>query len=211
MTQQHITDQKVTVLLVDDHTIVCEAVSSALHETGDFEVWPVTTINEALDRISTVGPVDVVLLDYHMPGVSGMDGVRSLMEANGKGVVLFSGHVPPSTLQHALDIGVMGLIPKTLPLRSLQHALQLVASGEVYVPIKYLSEQKAQTSGEVQLKPREMSVLLRLCEGLQNKEIGCELGISEVLVKADVKSICRKLGVRNRTEVALKARQDGLC
>lgn len=182
-----------------------------MRETGDFDVWSATTIGDALDSIRTIGQFDVILLDYHMPGISGMDGVRSLMEANGKGVVLFSGQISGAIIQHALDIGVMGFIPKTLPLRSLQHALNLVATGEVYVPVKSLSEKTPHETSDTPLKPRETAVLVRLCEGLQNKEIGRDLGISEVLVKADVKSICRKMGLRNRTEVALKARQDGLC
>jgi DNA-binding NarL/FixJ family response regulator len=61
------------------------------------------------------------------------------------------------------------------------------------------------------LKARERHVLAFLCEGLQNKEIGREVGIDEVIVKMDVKSICRKLGVRNRTEAAIAARKLGLC
>lgn len=190
---------------------MCEALSGALSELFGFRVTTATSIEDAQLEIAGHGPFDVVLLDYHMPGVSGLEGVRCLLDANGKGVTLFSGNIPAEIIRRALDMGAMGFVPKTLPLRTLQRALLLIAAGEVYVPVQHLTGLAQQANAGSPLKPRETQVLLRICGGLQNKEIAAQLGLNEPVVKADVRAICRKLGVRNRTEVAVKARQDGLC
>jgi len=110
----------------------------------------------------------------------------------------------------ALDQGATGFIPKTLPLRTLGHAIRLIADGEVFLPADYMRRAYAGESTGFGLKPREMRVLALLCEGMQNKEIGRELGMEEVIVKMDVKAICRKLGVRNRTQAVIAAHKYGI-
>ena len=87
--------------------------------------------------------------------------------------------------------------------------LELVVLGGRHraLAIKYLYEENGPTKGN----PAFSAVLAMVCEGAQNKEIAYRLNLSEVIVKADVKSICRKLGVRNRTEAAMMARNEGLC
>jgi DNA-binding NarL/FixJ family response regulator len=107
-------------------------------------------------------------------------------------------------------MGANGFIPKTLPLKTVAHALRFIAAGEVYVPADVLLRMRTRDDGGLGLKPREMRVLGFLNEGMQNKEIGREIGVEETIVKMDVKSICRKLGVRNRTQAVLAARKHGV-
>ena len=199
--------EQLSVLLVDDHALIGESLAASLPTLGDFQVRTAMNIAEALEAIATHGRFDVVLLDYALPGTVGFEGLQRVLEANGAGVVLFSGHVPSNVIDRALAMGAMGYIPKTTALKTLENALRLVAGGAAYVPVEHLLGPKEDAP---QLKPREMQILQHVCAGQQNKEIAFALGLSEVIVKADVKAICRKLGVRNRTEAALKARQDGL-
>jgi DNA-binding NarL/FixJ family response regulator len=204
-------DNRMRVLVVDDHLLLAETVVMALSSNGLMEVESVTGIDAALGRIANSGRFDVVLLDYSMPGGDGLAGLRHVIAANGKGVAVFSGVATPAVIERALAEGAMGFIPKTLPLKSLESAVRMIAQGEVFVPYNYVLQVMGKDEPTTNLKPRERQVLQLVCEGAQNKEIAFRLKLSEVIVKADVKSICRKLGVRNRTEAAMMARNEGLC
>ncbi|TVR43488.1 MAG: DNA-binding response regulator [Rhodobacteraceae bacterium] len=132
------------------------------------------------------------------------------MEANDGPVVLFSGVVKRTTVEMALDQGASGFVPKTLGLRALGHALQLVADGEVFLPAEFIRYANTPDTADFTLKPRELRVLALLGQGMQNKKIGLELGLEEVIVKMDVKSICRKLKAENRTQAVITAMRHGL-
>lgn len=199
-----------SVLIVDDHTLLSESLVSCLGVDGTFKVDVAVNHEVALKKISEQGRYDVVLLDYQLPGVLGLEGLRILVAANGGGVAIFSGVAGMSIAQTAVDQGASGFIPKTSPMKTLVHAIKFIADGEIYMPSGFLRGFSGSESVKLNLKPRELVVLTYLCEGMQNKEIGREVGIEEVLVKMDVKAICRKLGVRNRTEAALAAHKLGL-
>ena len=201
----------ISVLIVDDHVLISQTLQSGLEAEGGFDVDSVSDIKSATNQIAARGTYDVVLLDYQLPGVQGLQGLRQLVEANQHGVVLFSGVAGWSIVERAIAQGASGFIPKTSPLKTLVHALKFVADGESYLPAEYMRRALTPGGANFGLKPREMQVLAYLCEGLQNKEIGREVGIEEMIVKMDVKSVCRKLGVRNRTEALIEARRHGLC
>jgi DNA-binding NarL/FixJ family response regulator len=201
----------VDILIVDDHLLVSETLAAGLLAEGGFALDIVSDLESALENIAQRGRYRVVLLDYQIPGVEGLVALRSLIEANGGGVALFSGVAGWAIVERAMEQGASGFIPKTIPLKTLVHAIRFIADGEVYLPSDYMRRFSSGEGPMYNLKPREMQVLAYLCEGMQNKEIGREVGIDEVIVKMDVKSICRKLGVRNRTEAALEARKQGIC
>jgi len=198
------------VLVVDDHLLVAETVVSALAVEQGFKVDTAPDVETALVAVERAGRYDVVLLDYDVPGMDSLEGMRRLIEANGGRVALFSGVINWMMVQRAIEQGAAGFIPKTLPLKTLGHAIRFISDGEVYLPSDYLHRMSKGEDGGLGLKPREMKVLAFLCEGLQNKEIGRELGMEEVIVKMDVKSICRKLGARNRTQAVIAARKHGI-
>ncbi len=198
------------LLIIDDHVLLIDTIRAVMRGNVDFEVDGAAHPIEAMEKIKNSGRYDVVLLDYHMPGVEGLSALRNLVQVNGGGIVLFSGVASWSIIENAMQQGASGFIPKTTPLKTMINAIRFVADGEVYLPFDYLRRTGSNINEELGLKPREVKVLSYLCEGMQNKEIGREVGIEEAIVKMDVKSICRKLGVRNRTEAALAARARGL-
>ncbi len=200
----------IRVLVVDDHTLVAETVVAALASEGDLAIETAKDIEGAEGLIRASGRFDVVLLDYDLPDARALEGLDRVMTANSGGVALFSGVANLSVVERALARGASGIIPKTLPLKTVAHALRFIADGEVYVPADLLMRIGKGDGAGLGLKPREMKVLSFLNEGFQNKEIGRELGIEETIVKMDVKSICRKLGVRNRTQAVLAAGKLGL-
>lgn len=204
-------ERKIEVLIVDDHLLVSETVAAGLKYEGSCEVEIATCFEEAVNKIEQKGRYDVVLLDYQLPDSQGLQALRRLVDLNSGSVALFSGVANPSTVQLAMAQGASGFIPKTSSLKRLSHAINFIADGEVYLQADYLRHFSS-SNGDPNfgLKPIEIKVLGHLCEGMQNKEIGRVLNINETVVKMHVKVICRKLGLRNRTEVALAAVKMGL-
>lgn len=199
-----------SVLLVDDHSLLCETLVMSLQSDGQFRLSVAKSIREALDLIEAHGRFDVVLLDYEIPGTQGLSGLTTLMEANGGSVALFSGVANGLVVKRALDEGASGFIPKTLALKTLKHAIRFISDGEVFVPVDFALSGMHRDEDRNGLKQRELQVLSLLGEGMQNKEIGRQLDQPETIVKLDVKSICRKLGVSNRTQAVIEARRRGL-
>lgn len=200
------------VLLVDDHALVTEMISSYLSTQPNLSVETSSDMPGALQLIRKSGPFDIVLLDYNLPGTEGLTGLSRLLELNGGKVALFSGVASHAVIERALELGAVGFVPKTIGVRSLVNALRFMASGERYLPNDFIQKSLGSTIGnEVSLKPVERKVLVHLCEGLQNKEIARLLELSEVSVKAHVKSICGKLGAKNRTQAVIIAGQRQLC
>jgi DNA-binding NarL/FixJ family response regulator len=197
------------ILIVDDHALLNETLTPVLQKNEGFRVESFTDMDTAITQIETNGRYDAVLLDYDGPGMEGLDGLTRMIQANGGSVALFSGVANWSIVERAVKLGASGFIPKTLPVRTLGHAIRFIVDGELYLPSEFMLH-KPDGANEFGLKPREMRALALLCEGKQNKEIGAELGVEETTVKADVKSICRKMGVRNRTEAVIKAIKMGM-
>ena len=197
------------VLVVDDHTLLNETLSARFEASDAIEVETVTNVDDAHRRISESGRFDTVLLDYDVPGMDGLSGLHRLIEANGGSVALFSGVAKRQVVERAIEAGASGFIPKTMPFKTLGHAIRIIAGGDVYLPSDFLLRKSRQEEGSMGLKPRELRVLSLLCEGMQNKEIGREIGVDEASVKMYVRSVCQKLGARNRTQAVIAAMKQG--
>ena len=198
------------LIIADDHELVRDAIVAFLDMQPDFEVVAVSDLPAALARVGE--GFDLVLLDYEMPGMDGLAGLTKMQEATEAPVALLSGSADRTVAQQALDQGAMGFVPKTIGAKSLVNAIRFMAAGEVYAPVKFMTEEtEAEPHALAKiLTEREMQVLDGLCRGLSNKEIAREIDLQEVTVKLHVKTACRKLGAKNRTQAALAAKQAGL-
>lgn len=198
------------ILVVDDHSLVLEFTAAGLSAQDGFFCEMASDVDVAIRQIKEKGRYDVILLDYQLPGVKGLQGLRTLVSENNGGVALFSGVVGWSIVETAIKEGASGFIPKTIQLKTLYHAIRFIAEDGLYLPAEYVRYVSTGAPTNFNLKGRETQVLGFLIEGMTNKEIGREVGIPEVIVKMDVKSICRKLGVKNRTEAAIFAQRHGI-
>ncbi|WIY24953.1 response regulator [Parasedimentitalea psychrophila] len=201
------------ILLADDHDMVRDTISAYLHSVGGAEVTSTVNLPDALDQIEKTGPFDLVLLDYNMPGMFGLEGLARALKSNGgKGVAILSGSAPTHTAQDALDAGAIGYLPKTMGAKSLLNAVRFMSAGEVYVPVELLREQSPANVHPLaeKLSPREVEVLSGLCRGQSNKEIARDLELQEVTIKLHVRTLCRKLDAKNRTQAAITAKEAGL-
>ncbi|MEL6167490.1 MAG: response regulator transcription factor [Pseudomonadota bacterium] len=198
------------LLLADDHELVRDTIVAFLDQQPDIDVTAVSDLTEALEQIHE--GFDLVLLDYNMPGMEGLSGLSRMQEATDAPVAILSGTADRAIAQSALDQGAVGFVPKSIGAKSLVNAIRFMAEGEVYAPVKFMTEvgdEEPHTLAKV-LTEREMQVLDGLCRGLSNKEIAREIDLQEVTVKLHVKTACRKLGAKNRTQAALAAKEAGL-
>lgn len=206
--------ETISVLVVDDHTLTAEMTSAWLHNEAGFRTAHAESVDSALKVIREDGAYSVLLLDLDMPGMNGVEGVERMVAANAPGsVVLFSGQVRAEGALRAIEMGARGFIPKTLPLKSLANAVRFVALGETFLPHSFAVSQRRPTRRKAQsdvLSPAETDVVKGITRGMTNKAIANELGLSEIMVKAHVRSICAKLNAANRTQIALTAVMQGI-
>lgn len=201
----------VSVLVVDDQKLIADLIKSVLTEKQGFDVEVSYEIDDAIQKIKAKdGAFDVLLIEYEIPGMDGLRGVRTVLDVTTGSVVLFSKFMPQSDVERALSAGCKGFIPKTVNLRALGHAIRMVAVGEVFLPSSFAFGVDIGNEERSRFKPRELEVLSLLSEGLPNKEISRSLALQEWTVKMDVKAICRKLRANNRTQAVLLAKKMGL-
>lgn len=198
------------ILVADDHDMVREMIASYLEREDGVEVRLAATLDEVLALVDAEGAFDVVLLDYGMPGMDGLHGLRRALAATGgRPVALMSGVATRAVAEEALAAGASGFVPKTLGARSMLNALRFMAAGEIFAPVKWMTESAEEAESPLvrALTARELQVLERLCDGRSNKEIARDLELQEVTVKLHVKTLCRKLEARNRTHAAMIAKE----
>lgn len=201
------------VLIADDHVLVRDAIAAFVEASGDITTDTAVDLGEAIDQIRSKGRYDLVLLDYRMPGMSGLDGLTRALDENGDGsVALISGSASADIAEQAVAVGAIGFLPKTMGAKSLVNAIRFMAAGETFVPHDFLREHGDAATHPLAetLSAREMEVLAGLCRGQSNKEIARDIGVQEVTVKLHVKTLCRKLAARNRTQAAIIAKDAGL-
>lgn len=198
-------------VIADDHPLFRGALKQAISgladvssvlEAGDFEsVKAIVAANE---------DIDIVLLDLSMPGASGLSGLISLRGIHATvPVVIVSAHDDPETIRRALELGASGFISKSASMDDIRSAIEAVLSGEISAPgdIDLGVERDPEISDLIKrlqsLTPQQTRVLGMLAEGLLNKQIAYELGVSEATIKAHVSAILQKLGVDSRTQAVI--------
>lgn len=207
------TKTAISVLIADDHALLVDMIDIFLKSDGGFTTARADSLDSALGAVEAEGAFDVILLDLDMPGMHGLQGIEAAIKANRGGkVVLFSGQVRQEAIFQALEMGVSGFIPKTLSAKSMANAIRFVDSGEVYIPsalsATWARPERRMQSGNI--SPREMDVLRHICLGKTNKDVARELGLTEITVKMHVRSLCAKMNVTNRTQIAMKSIACGL-
>ncbi len=200
------------ILIAEDHELILEGLKVVLRRLGaDTTIRACRAFADAL-AAAKEDDFDLVLLDRDLPGMNGIAGVevfRAYFPA--PRVVVLADQVRRHEVLEAIRYGAMGFVPRTLGVEALLSALGLVLSGERFVPADLLSAEvlpgpghelpDAARDGSFRaLSGREADVLERLLDGLTNKEIGRALDIQEVTVKLHLRSVYRKLGVKNRAQ-----------
>ena len=170
------------------------------------------TFDEVAGLLDRGGDVDLILLDLKMPGVRGFSGLMYMRaQYPSVPVVVVSANDDPTAIRRCMEFGASGFIPKTLGVEAMRGAIQRVLDGGVWTPpdVDLSTGSDAETaelmSRMATLTPQQVRVLMMLSEGLLNKQIAYQLGVSEATVKAHVSAILQKLGVESRTQAVIAA------
>ena len=201
------------ILIADDHNLLRDTLVLFLENEDGMETSAVGTLMEAIEHIEANEPYDLILLDYNMPGMNGLEGLHAVIAlGGGQRVALISGEATKQIAEDALEAGAAGFVPKSLPAKSLVSAVKFMAMGEKYAPIDFMTAADESPANFLadKLTEREQQVLKGLTEGKSNKEIARDLDIQEATVKLHMKTLYRKVGAANRTQAALIAREAGL-
>ncbi len=203
------------LLIADDHPLFREALKGAVARgIGQAEIHEADSARALFALIEQHPDADLLLLDLHMPGAEGFGALVHLRGLYPQlPVVVVSAHEEASVMRRAMDHGAAGFIPKSANSETLIQAISAVLDGELWLPaaideVPGVSDQEADIAARIRdLTPQQLRVLGMLAEGLLNKQIGYELGVSEATVKAHMTAILRKLGASNRTQAVVLASQ----
>lgn len=198
-------EARVHMVIVDDHPALRERTRALLERQPALLVIGATGHGRAALRLAAVLRPDVVLLDIHLPDMSGVEVARQPRATQPEvAVLVLSSSEEPGYIRALLQLGARGYLGKTAWIAA---AIRTVAQGTATV----LSETaRAAVGGGVPLSARELEVLQRLAAGRRNGEIAGELGISENTVEFHVRRVLRKLGARSRSEAMRLARRQWL-
>jgi len=213
---------QINVLLVEDHRLMFEGLSSLLTEYSDINVLGVaTTVADAVAKASLLKP-DLVLMDYRLPdgdGAQASERIRALLPDTA--VLFLSADPSEASIMRAVEAGASGYVSKGASAEELVTSIRKAAEGEFLLEAatmvrlleqRHQSQQKATEQQRLisELTPREHDVLRLMARGLDNYEISEELGIGYGTVRGHVRGVLEKLGSHTRLHAVAAARKAGL-
>ena len=193
-------------VIADDHPLFRGALKQALAVLGEnTEIVEAGSFETTKAAVTGMEDIDLVLLDLSMPGASGLSGLVSLRGLSPDvPLIVVSAHDHPETIRRALELGASGFISKSASME-----VQVVLGGGIAAPsgVDLGVERDPEVSDLIRrlqtLTPQQTRVLSMLAEGLLNKQIAYELGVSEATIKAHVSAVLQKLGVDSRTQAVI--------
>ncbi len=209
--------RRIRIVVVDDHTLFRRGITALLSRVPGFEV-----VGEAADGFEGIRTVaahrpDVVLLDLHMPGLSGIDAMQAILkETPGTHIVMLTVSEEADDLMLALRAGALGYLLKNIESDFLVDSVRRAADGETVMSpemtTRLMREVRAggTTAAPPALSPREREILGHLARGASNKEIARDLDVAESTVKIHVQHILRKLELSSRVQAAVWAVEHGI-
>lgn len=209
---------KIRVMIADDHELVREGLKQLLELDGDIEiVSEAGNGTECLEKLKKVKP-DVLLLDINMPGQNGIEVLQKIRDRNmHTRVLILTVHNEVEYLVKAVDIGVNGYLMKDSTSEELKKAIYSVMNNENYIQASLtpllnsrLVARDIDKEKIDSLTKREMEVLIKISNGMSNKEIANNLNISERTVKNHISNIFKKIDVSDRTQAAVFAIRNNL-
>jgi len=207
---------RIRLLIVDDHAIVRQGLTSMLSEEPDFEI-----VGEAADGAAAMKAVDklkpnIVLLDLRMPGIDGIDVCREI-SANHPDVrvIILTAFLDSDTINRCIQAGAKGYVIKDVERTDLKRSIRDVANGEavldrkVHTVVVERLKRESDRNRPV-LTEREVSILKLMAEGFTNRQIATKLYVSEGTIKDQLQKIMDKLGASNRVSALYVAAKEGL-
>lgn len=200
-----------SVILVDDHTMLRQGIRRALESEG-IKVVAEASDGAAAIKLALEHKPDVVLMDVSMPGMDGVEAARRLVEADGRQrVVMLTMHIDRDVIDRAIRAGAVGYLTKDSSISEVILAIQLAANGDRPMSPRLAAAMLDEARREDALiSAREEEVLQLVADGYGTNEIAERLYISGKTVKNHLASIYEKLNARDRTQAVLMAVKMGI-
>jgi DNA-binding NarL/FixJ family response regulator len=202
------------ILIADDHPLFRDALRRAVAQLfPEAQLVEADDVPALIEQAQAHPRAELLLLDLNMPGAHGFSAlahVRASFPA--LPVIVVSAREEPALMQRALGHGAAGFVPKSADLATIGAAIHAVLEGDTWLPAGVAAhaaaldpEEEALAARVAELTPQQYRVLTLVCNGLLNKQIAFDLGVSEATVKAHMTAILRKLGAHSRTQAVLLA------
>jgi len=209
-----------SILVVDDHVLFREGLVGLFNSTPDFHVADQAgTVRESIEKAFCFKP-DIILMDFSLPDGTGLDATRAILKELPECKIIFlTVYETNENLLEAIHLGAKGYLLKNVSGSSLLASLRALSDGEIAMSRKMMSKvvELSRSSSShpprnllTKLSSREVDILIEVQDGASNLEIAQKLVLSENTVKHHIHSILEKLGVENRRQAGLLAKQLGL-
>lgn len=205
-------------VVADDHPLFRGAIKEALRAIGEtVQIFEAGDFDATKKLVADIADIDLVLLDLTMPGASGLSGLVTLRALQPTvPIVIVSASDDPITIRRSLELGASGYVKKSASIEHIRSAINTVLAGGVVAPEnidlgKESDPEIADLIARIRtLTPQQSRVLGMLGEGLLNKQIAYELGVSEATIKAHVSAVLQKLNVDSRTQAVISLSKIGI-
>lgn len=202
---------KITVLLVDDHSLVRRGFRRILEDESDIEVVGEASDGAEAVRVAKELQPQVIVMDCALPSMNGLEATRKILAANpATAVLMLSMHSEETWVHQALESGARGYLLKSAVDMELVTALRRVAAGEIVLDPQVAKTATLRGESSSALTARELEVLQLIVNGQSNKEIAVQLGLSANTIAVHRANIMDALGIHKTAELVVYAIRNGL-
>jgi DNA-binding NarL/FixJ family response regulator len=203
--------EKISVLLVDDHSLVRRGFRRMLEDEEDIHVVGEASDGEEAVKLAKSLKPQVIVMDCALPGISGLQATRKILQLAPETLVLMlSMHAEETWVRQALDAGARGYVLKNAMDLELAWAIRRMLKGETVLDAQLSREQSLKGERNSGLTPREVEILQLICDGRSNKEIAVQLELSANTVAVHRANIMDALGIHKTAELVVYAIRNGL-
>ena len=204
-------EDKITVLLVDDHALVRRGFRRMLEDDETLTIVGEASNGAEGVKLAMQLKPDVIVMDCQMPVMNGLEATRKIVNANtGAAILMLSMHSEDTLVKQALEAGARGYVLKEALNLDLAGAIKSVAAGQTVLDPKVAKPQTLKGERESGLTARELEVLQHIVAGKSNKEIANELELSANTVAVHRANIMERLGIHKTAELVVYAIRNGL-
>ena len=204
-------EQQISVLLVDDHSLVRRGFRRMLEDEPDIQVVGEASDGEEAVKLTRALKPQVVVMDCALPGINGLQATRKILQLAPETLVLMlSMHTEDTWVHQAMEAGARGYVLKNAMDLELGSAIRRMVKGETVLDGQLSLQENLKGERNAGLTPRELEILQLICDGKSNKEIAVQLDLSANTVAVHRANIMDALGIHKTAELVVYAIRNGL-
>jgi len=204
-------EKKISILLVDDHSLVRRGFRRMLEDEPDINVVGEAADGEEAVKLARSLKPQVIVMDCALPGINGLQATRQILQSAPETLVLMlSMHTEETWVRQALDAGARGYVLKNAMDLELGAAIRRIVNGETVLDGQLTKQESLKGERSAGLTPREVEILQLICDGKSNKEIAAHLELSANTVAVHRANIMDALGIHKTAELVVYAIRNGL-